>query len=526
MGKKTKRKTSGGANSASSSSASAQGSSGATGGSGNKTRRAPALASVEANIETLENLRFQDAEEDEFIEEEVVIDKDEEEDDDNQGEVEQQQQQQLGHDDDEDDDDKTNEPKVKEVWMPGGDIKEGEELEFDASAYTMYHALKPEWPCLSFDIIRDSLGGSRSRFPHTVYCCAGTQAAEKGANKLQLMKMSDLAKTYRKEDNDEEDAEAMDSDTDDDEGDDNVHADPVLEHRDIKHYGCVNRLRSCPQKPALIATHSETAHVHVYDLSPHLASFDNRSGSANLPQRPIFSHSGHREEGYALDWSRVEAGMMLSGDCSGGIELWNPRSELSSWEVTSGAWAADHSVEDIQWSPSERTVFAAGDCGGNVQIYDVRQRGKSMLCTRAHSTDVNVISWNGIVTNLLASGADDGAFSVWDLRKFKEGVPLAKFTTSTKPITSVEWHPTDESMVVVTDEDACFIYDLSIEEDAEEAAKTSSLVPQGENKIPPQLLFMHLGSTSNKEAHWHPQIPSCVMTTALTGFNVFIPSNL
>jgi ribosome assembly protein RRB1 len=117
-------------------------------------------------------------------------------------------------------------------------------------------------------------------------------------------------------------------------------------------------------------------------------------------------------------------------------------------------------------------------------------------------------------------------FSVWDLRNFKKGEPLAKFTTSSKPITSCEWHGTDESMIVVSDEDAVFVYDLSIEEDAEEAAKTASATLVGEKKIPPQLLFMHLGSQSNKEAHWHPQIPSMIMSTALSGFNVFIPSNL
>ena len=148
-----------------------------------------------------------------------------------------------------------------------------------------------------------------------------------------------------------------------------------------------------------------------------------------------------------------------------------------------------------------------------------------MLKHKAHDSDVNVISWNHNVSNLLASGSDDGVFSVWDLRSFGKD-PLARFTTHTTPITSLEWHPTDESMITVSDESAVFIYDLSVEEDAEELAKTASLTGEGERKIPAQLLFLHAGSVSNKECHWHPQIPSCVMTTALSGFNIFIPSNL
>lgn len=87
-------------------------------------------------------------------------------------------------------------------------------------------------------------------------------------------------------------------------------------------------------------------------------------------------------------------------------------------------------------------------------------------------------------------------------------------------------------MIIVTDEDGTYIYDLSIEEDdvEEEGGTTNGGGADGEGGegggIPPQLLFVHCGSQSTKEAHWHPQITSCVVTTALSGYSVFIPSNL
>ena len=34
----------------------------------------------------------------------------------------------------------------------------------------------------------------------------------------------------------------------------------------------------------------------------------------------------------------------------------------------------------------------------------------------AHQTDVNVITWNQISSNLFASGCDSGEFKIWDLR--------------------------------------------------------------------------------------------------------------
>ena len=54
--------------------------------------------------------------------------------------------------------------------------------------------------------------------------------------------------------------------------------------------------------------------------------------------------------------------------------------------------------------------MASAECGGYVRIYDVRCPGKAMISNKVHASgaDVNVISWNGLVGNLLASGGDDG----------------------------------------------------------------------------------------------------------------------
>eukprot|EP00884_Botryococcus_braunii_P013928 jgi/Botrbrau1/22536/Bobra.114_2s0060.1 len=71
------------------------------------------------------------------------------------------------------------------VWRPGKDaLEDGEELDYDPSAYDCLHAFSLEWPSLSFDVIRDEQGGPRTVFPHTVYLAAGT-AGEEGRRPQQ-----------------------------------------------------------------------------------------------------------------------------------------------------------------------------------------------------------------------------------------------------------------------------------------------------------------------------------------------------
>jgi ribosome assembly protein RRB1 len=68
--------------------------------------------------------------------------------------------------------------KPEEVYLPNKPLDEGEELICDQSAYVMLHQAQTGAPCLSFDVIRDSLGDNRETYPLTAYIVAGTQASQ------------------------------------------------------------------------------------------------------------------------------------------------------------------------------------------------------------------------------------------------------------------------------------------------------------------------------------------------------------
>nr|ACG42483.1 glutamate-rich WD repeat-containing protein 1 [Zea mays] len=426
------------------------------------------------------------------------------------------------------------------VWQPVVDtLEDGEELQFDPQAYNYLRGFGIGWSCLSFDVVRDQLGLVRSEFPHTFYGVAGTQAEKASWNYIGVFKLSNISGKKREP----IPASAVEADTDvdsdssSDEEDKEINEDtkPILHLKKVAHAGCVNRIRSMTQKPHISATWGDTGHVQVWDLSSFLNSLAESGTAAPKEDDIIHKHlplkvfSGHKDEGYAIDWSPLVTGRLVSGDCNKCIHLWEPTS--NNWNVDANPFVGHSaSVEDLQWSPTEADIFASCSVDGTISIWDIRTGKKPCISVKAHEADVNVISWNKLASCMIASGCDDGSFSVRDLRSIEEDSLVAHFEYHKKAITSIEWSPHEASSLAVTSEDhQLTIWDLSLERDAEEEAEFRAKMKEQANApedLPPQLLFAHQGQRDLKELHWHPQIPSMIISTAIDGFNVLMPSNI
>ncbi|RXG69898.1 Glutamate-rich WD repeat-containing protein 1 [Armadillidium vulgare] len=272
----------------------------------------------------------------------------------------------------------------------------------------------------------------------------------------------------------------------------------------------------------LAATWSELGQVNIWDLSPMLEAVEKveeeDSTQVNVNTSPLFTFNDHGIEGFALDWSPTLPGTLATGDCSKFIFVWQPL-EGGLWSVSKSPYTAHTaSVEDIQWSPNEPHVFASCSVDKSVRIWDARAKPNSacmLTCANAHESDVNVIHWNRN-DPFIASGGDDCKLLVWDLRKFETNMPVAHLQYHSKPICTVEWHPTDSSVLASGGEDDCVLqWDLAVERDDETGDDTE------DKEIPEQLLFIHQGQKEVKEVHWHPQVPGIILSTALSGFNIF-----
>lgn len=94
--------------------------------------------------------------------------------------------------------DSEEQPHRLEAFLPGTHTLANDEvLEPDDSVYIMRHSMDVTWSCLSFDVLRDSLGDERQRYPATAYVVAGTQAARADKNELSVFKMSSLHRTQK-----------------------------------------------------------------------------------------------------------------------------------------------------------------------------------------------------------------------------------------------------------------------------------------------------------------------------------------
>lgn len=415
--------------------------------------------------------------------------------------------------------------KKKNVVVPflgnKGELKEGEVLEFDNSAYKMFHRCSTEWPCLSIDFIADTLDhstivardftiGKRDfTYPLDVYAVGGSQADISSENAIYLMRFASLSVTQHDDD------EAIDESFED--------VEPKLFYEKISVKSGTNRIKTLVKSP-IVAVMNEHAQLQVHDLRNSLAQLQKRQYNDPVEVKSkvnILKQFVLGDEGFALEWSPLTVGKLACGLNNGQIHLFEPADAGMSDLIHNKTpiWKTKKSIEDLQFSPNQQEVLAACSSDGTIRIFDLRTplASANEVLIKAHNCDVNVISWNKKSPVLIASGADDGSFKVWDLRHVSQPA-ITSIHWHKDPITSIEWQPHDEwTLAVASADNRLSIWDFSVEKDDEESEDPNL------KHVPDHMLFLHQGQEDLKDVKWHPVYQNVMMTSASDGYNVFQP---
>ena len=405
-----------------------------------------------------------------------------------------------------------------------------EYLDYDNSAYLMLHRATTEWPCLSCDFLtgnfrQDSIYKQHIpniakdfEYPLDLMAVAGSQASLPSKNKIYVMRMANLMKTHR------------DDDPEDDILDESElfnQGNPIILHTSIPIKGGINRIRSMQGYP-LIATWCETRQVKIFDIGFIAKDLNEADINDKAQRKPKKSDLGALNsfksacEGFALAWSPIKVGLLASGNMNGTLQLYQNEDESCSSFTRLGSDLNFHedSLEDVHFAPNDQNGLATCSADGTVNFIDLRATSSGpRLSIEVADVDVNVISWNGVSPNLFAAGLDDGSFKIYDLRYPKEE-PITFVRWHEDQITSIEWQPDDKWTIAVASADnRLSIWDFSIEGDQQ----GMGLEGEDEGEIPEQIIFLHQGQDDIKELRWAPGVHNTILSTALSGFNLFQP---
>jgi len=429
-------------------------------------------------------------------------------------------------------------------------IKKDEELVFDNSAYEMLHRSNVTWPCFSVDWVLPeyfipqpiknfyspiSTKVYKDEFPYTCYFVAGAQTSEKNGC-LYFMKWFNMHKTLYDEDPDKE----ADSES---EG-----GEPLMEHIEINSRGNVNTVRTM-KNSYITAYWSDAKTIELVDLRPHIEEMESRwkeegerqKENKKNKKRKIEQKDTHvksfkkKDEGFALDWNNFNPGVFAAGGYENEIEIHIPVDEFCSdytgssennmYSFRNKFKAHKDGVEAIVFSPSKANILASGGNDKAIRIWDLRMNNESERVSaieKAHSSDVNCLAWKvstGI--EMIASGGDDSVVKLWDPRKMSSPSDfIANVEFHKEPITSVNWDALNPCQLAVTSEDnRLSIWDFSLEPDEKKAKDISS-----NKEIPDQLVFLHQGQENLKDVKFHPYYDSFLLSTAESGINCFKPN--
>ncbi|KAL2622467.1 hypothetical protein R1flu_002672 [Riccia fluitans] len=325
----------------------------------------------------------------------------------------------------------------------------------------------------------------------------------------------------------------------------------IKKHKTIVHPGEVNRIRELPQNSKIVATHTDSPEVYIWNLEtqPNRATLIGAAHS-----RPDLVLGGHTENAeFALALNPTSP-LVLSGGKDAKVILWSiedqltARKEMASSKpaASSGAKHAGSSagsastldksaqsspsvieplgvfighsatVEDVQFRPSSSKEFCSVGDDSCLIFWDARTgTSPAIKVEKAHNADLHCVDWNFHDENYLLTGSADSSVKLFDHRKLSVngyGAPIETFRGHSAAVLCVQWCPDRGSVFGSSAEDGLLnIWDYSKVNKPEELGYSRT----NGNTPPPGLFFQHAGHRDKVvDFHWDSSDPWTVMSVS------------
>ncbi|GER52384.1 transducin family protein / WD-40 repeat family protein [Striga asiatica] len=312
----------------------------------------------------------------------------------------------------------------------------------------------------------------------------------------------------------------------------------VKKSKTIIHPGEVNRIRELPQNSNIVATHTDSPDVLIWDVETQ----SNRQPVLGAtPSRPDLILTGHKDNAeFALSMSPTEP-FVLSGGKDKSVVLWSIQDHISSLAAEKGTQKSpgsksvgsngkpesttvqargifhghDDTVEDVQFNPSSAMEFCSVGDDSCLILWDARTGTSPVVkVEKAHNADLHCVDWNPNDINLILTGSADNTVRMYDRRNLTSGgvgSPVHIFEDHTAAVLCVQWSPAKASVFGSAAEDGI----LNIWDHAK-VGKTVN--PAGNSGSPPGLFFKHAGHRDKVvDFHWNAADPWTIVSVSEDG---------
>ncbi|CAA7027542.1 unnamed protein product [Microthlaspi erraticum] len=307
----------------------------------------------------------------------------------------------------------------------------------------------------------------------------------------------------------------------------------VKKYKTIIHPGEVNRIRELPQNSKIVATHTDSPAVLIWDTETQ----PDRDAVLGAPlSRPDLMLTGHQDNAeFALAMCPTEP-LVLSGGKDKLVVLWSIQDHITtagSGSISPGSCIKqtvecsdnlggrsvdprgvyhghEDTVEDVTFCPSSAQEFCSVGDDSCLILWDARTgAGPAIKVEKAHEADLHCVDWNPHDNNLILTGSADNTVRVFDRRNLTSngvGSPVYKFEGHKAAVLCVQWSPHKSSVFGSSAEDGLLnLWDY------DRVGKKSAHAP----KTPAGLLFQHAGHRDKVvDFHWNLLDPWTIISVS------------